>query len=90
MSAHGMIKTVMATQLAEAIGKDMDAGLMPKQISALTGTFGPSVSAWLSEVAQQFIDSSASAKVVCRGREHPGCNYTAICGTTCSKCGSHV
>lgn len=47
MSAGGMTRTVLATQLAAAIAKDAAAG----QIGLVAHEFGPQVRGWLGEVA---------------------------------------
>lgn len=48
MSAQGMIRTVLATGLQQALAKDAAAG----STRFVAGEFGPNVQAWLREVAQ--------------------------------------
>lgn len=59
MSAYGMTVTVLATGLAEAVAKDQASGADGFDLAA--GMFGPNVSAWLSDVAEQISPKAAEA-----------------------------
>ncbi len=58
MSAHGMLLTVLCTQLAQAVAKDEAPEVGGFDLSA--GMFGPNVSQWLRDTAEEF--SQAPAK----------------------------
>ncbi|MEJ8837640.1 hypothetical protein [Ramlibacter sp. AN1133] len=57
MSARGMMQSVLATQLAEAIAKDAAKG----QIGLVAKEFGPAVRNWLKEVADAAVTATQEA-----------------------------
>lgn len=67
MSERGATITVLATQLAEAVGKDEAE---PDGFDISAGLFGPHVSAWVRSVADELIRRS-------HGDPKPKCQMTA-------------
>ena len=60
MSAHGMTKTILATELANAVRKDDAVGHPPFEIGH--GRFGPAVTEWIGTVAQELGDRAAAGR----------------------------
>ena len=61
MSAKGMISTVLATGLAEAVAADINEG---SSFDLAAGTFGPNVSNWLRELAEHLTQPTPQSRIV--------------------------
>lgn len=82
MNAQGMMATVIWTELTQAMDEDAAAGWVARGLDGRWRA-GPATTKIINSQAQMLLGINPT----CAGVPDSSCNYLAICGSVCGKCG---